>query len=107
MGSTEMQKRFLTVGRLLSQPPSSGDGALERAAGGAVAEGAGADGEAVPGHDVRRHAAEAGVEGRSWRVARSYDSGVVRQVGEGTKPSGAVWASTGPSAPARLASPTR
>jgi predicted secreted protein len=32
-----------------------------------------------------------GVAGRSWRVARSYDSGVVRQVGEGTRPSGAVW----------------
>ena len=31
--------------------------------------------------------------GRSWRVARSYDSRVVREVGEGRKSSGAVWAS--------------
>ena len=32
-----------------------------------------------------------GVAGRSWRVARAYDSGVVREVGEGTKKNGAVW----------------
>jgi predicted secreted protein len=31
------------------------------------------------------------VAGRSWRVARSYDARVVREVGEGTKKSGAVW----------------
>ena len=32
------------------------------------------------------------VAGRSRRVARSYDSGVVREVGEGTKKSGTGWA---------------
>jgi hypothetical protein len=32
-----------------------------------------------------------GVAGRSWRVARSYDAGIVREVGEGTKESGTVW----------------
>ena len=32
-----------------------------------------------------------GVVGRNWRVARDYDSGVVREVGEGTRTSGAVW----------------
>jgi hypothetical protein len=31
------------------------------------------------------------VAGRSWRVARIYDSGVVREVGEGAKGSGVVW----------------
>lgn len=33
-----------------------------------------------------------GIAGRSWRVARRYDSGVVREVGERTRSGGAVWA---------------
>jgi hypothetical protein len=32
-----------------------------------------------------------GVAGRAWRVARAYDAKVVREVGEGTKKSGATW----------------
>jgi len=31
--------------------------------------------------------------GGTWRVARAYDAGVVREVGEGTTKSGSVWAS--------------
>jgi predicted secreted protein len=32
-----------------------------------------------------------GIAGGAWRVARGYDSAVVREVGEGTKKGGAVW----------------
>ena len=88
-----MQKRFLTVAAVVAAAAVVTATALSSAPPvGPLPKG--------PVHTVKRSPGtmfvltlpKPGVAGRSWRVARSYDSDIVRQVGEGTKPSGAVWA---------------
>ncbi len=94
MGSTEMQKRFLTVVAVVAAAAVVTATALSSAPPvGPLPKGPVQTVKRSPGTMFALTLPKPGVEGRSWRVARSYDSGVVRQVGEGTKPSGAVWAS--------------
>jgi predicted secreted protein len=55
----------------------------------------------TPGRTFTITLPKPGIAGRSWRIARRYDSGVVREVGEGTRKSGAVWTTYRAVAPGR------
>jgi hypothetical protein len=44
-----------------------------------------------PGRTFTVTLPKSGVAGRTWRVARAYNSGIVREIGEGTNHNGAVW----------------
>ena len=92
-GRPEMQKRFLTVAAVVAAAAVVTATALSSAPPvGPLPKGPVQTVKRSPGTMFTLTLPKPGVAGRSWRVARSYDSGVVRQVGEGTKPSGAVWA---------------
>jgi hypothetical protein len=88
-----MPNRFLTAAAVVVAAGAVAEAALSSAPPvGPLPPGPVQTVERSPGKTFTITLPKPGVEARNWRVARSYDAGVVREVNEGTKANGAVWA---------------